>query len=190
MNRYQTSIEVANLLIDMGEVDGIAYASGNNFSDALVGVPLLAKISGYPLILTDGIHIPQGAPSSENNIIFGGPEIINISGIKGVRYYGRDSYETALDIAKKGFIQANKAIVVNDECISDALAAISLSVKYNSPIILTNSLNLDSNLSEYIENNIDSVIVVGGENSIDNILVSNLKQLIKEKSNGSVKFNK
>lgn len=188
-NRYETSVEVANLLISMGERKGLAFASGNNFSDALVGMPLLAKRSGYPLILTDGIHILSGLTASDNNIIFGGYDSVNIEGFKGVRYFGGDSYETALDIAKKGFSKADKAIIVNANCISDALSSISLSVKYDCPIILINSLDLDKNIISYIENNINSAIVVGGENSINSTLVNNLKELIKKNSDEDIKDN-
>lgn len=179
-NRYETSVVVANELIDMGCTKGIAYASGNNYADALSGGAFLAKLEGYSLILTNGKELPAGAPISENNIIFGGPNSIDIPNLEGDRYWGENKYETSMAIAKAGFANSDKIVLVKGTDYPDGLSAIQVAIKNDAPIILTAPDQMSEDLEQFIKAQVKEVIIVGGEDSISEEVVNKIKEIKQE----------
>lgn len=158
-DRYETSVEVAKVLVDMG-ADKVAYASGLNFADALTGSAYLVNHPQYALILTNGKELLAGAPDLGGKIIFGGPNSINIPGLEAAtRYAGSDRYETALEITK-AFGEFDEIILAHGTNYPDALSAVPLAKKLGAPILLTAPTYMKDSVYDYIQENASKAIIV------------------------------
>ena len=102
--------------------------------------------------------------------------------IETSRVKGRDRIETAIEISKKYFKQADKVIIVDASNFPDAMAASALAKELKAPILLTNSSNLDSRVKvEIARLGAQNVTVIGGKSSISE---GTLKQLSKFDKDG------
>ena len=96
-NKYDTN---AKTLKHFQNATGVIIADGNNFADSLSAISLL-RITGYPLILTDGNQLSSEAQQfiNQDNIknifIVGGKVNIEQSNNKLYKYFkGKNRYET------------------------------------------------------------------------------------------------
>lgn len=180
-NRYDTSVKVANFMIERGQTDGLAFASGLNFADALAGSAYISQ-KGYPLVLTNGKTIPKGIEVHENSIILGGIKSINIAELENARRFsGENRYATALDLAKKGFgDEIEEVILVDGENYPDALSAVPYASLVKGPILLTKTQGLDKDTLDFIKENVSVVRIVGGINSVSLKVEEQIKSQIKE----------
>ncbi|WP_242831481.1 cell wall-binding repeat-containing protein, partial [Dehalobacter sp. UNSWDHB] len=79
------------------------------------------------------------------------------------RLAGNDRYETAAQIAKAGWQQADCAVLAYGGNYPDALAAVPLAYKLNAPILLTNKDTLNANTSNVLQAlKIKTVYLIGG----------------------------
>ncbi len=94
------------------------------------------------------------------------------------RIAGYDRYQTAVAASQRGWPDgADLAILAYGEDYPDALSAGPLAQKYNAPILLTGSYNLNSDTAEELNRlNVKKVYIIGGyavvSKEIDNRLTS------------------
>jgi hypothetical protein len=127
-NKYQTK----------GQADAVVLARGDQYPDALAGVPLAAYKRG-PLLLTNPGALYAGAeteierilPKGKTVYILGGPAAVNPAidaklvhdGYAVQRYSGNDRFGTAMAIAKQGMGDPKHIIVATGLDFPDALTA-------------------------------------------------------------------
>lgn len=86
-------------------------------------------------------------------------------------------YETATNIRNEYFSKSNTVILTNSSTFVDSLSAVSLS-RGNTPILFTNQSSLDSKtLANLKANKPKKVYILGGEKSVSNSVVNQLKSL-------------
>lgn len=100
----------------------------------------------------------------------------NSSPIQGSRLAGLDRYETSAAIAQAGWNTSYYAILASGENFPDALCAAPLSTKYNAPILLTSTNQLEEpTKNQLLSLKVKNVIMIGGEG----VLTSKVEQAIK-----------
>ena len=139
-SRYQTMLQIA--LKFPAVVDNVVLTTGNNFPDALAGVPLAHQKQG-PLLLLDSTpefsqeafkYVKEHLNKSGNIYILGGtvavPDsfieaLVNLGFMRGNihRIAGYDRYETALAIAKELNHSGSEFYLVQGDNFPDALSA-------------------------------------------------------------------
>ena len=114
-DRYETAILISQATWEDGEADAVVLARGDNFPDALTGVPL-AVDAGGPLLLSQTkslrsdvrAEIERVAPAGATVYILGGatslsPKIeseLESFGYDAKRVAGSNRFETAVEIAR------------------------------------------------------------------------------------------
>lgn len=91
------------------------------------------------------------------------------------RIYGKDRYETSINILEK--MNTNKVYLTNGNIFADALSVGPLAGKENAAIVLSDGKTLD--VDKLKSKSITEITIVGGENSISNNLENNLKKNFK-----------
>jgi len=125
--------------LGQADADAVVLARGDQYPDALAGVPLAAYKIG-PLLLTDPDHLYPGAegeirrilPQGKIVYILGGPAAVSPAidaqlvrdGYKVQRFFGNDRFGTAMAIAKQGLGDPKHVIVATGRGFADALAAV------------------------------------------------------------------
>lgn len=192
--RYDTAIEISQKGWKDGELkDGlVVLARGDNFADALAGVPL-AYALGSPILLTPSeINSPATENvfkktlaeidrlGAENILILGGDVAISTKvdnqlsneGLNTKRLEGDTRFDTAAVIAKwlvenvEGF-SADKVAVANGMDFPDALSIASSAAQKGMPILLTKEKILPEVTAEVLEDlGVKSSYAIGGEKVI------------------------
>jgi putative cell wall-binding protein len=94
------------------------------------------------------------------------------------RLSGKDRFEVAVNVSKKGWDSSNTVIISNYMAFADALAAAPLAAKYDSPILLSRPDQLtDTTKNEIRRLNAKQVIIIGGTGSIHTSVVSELESM-------------
>ena len=185
-NRYHTAASISKTGWPNGS-DVVLLASGQNFPDALAGVPLAYHLD-CPIILTPPGNLDSYAKKeierlgSTHVIILGGPGAVSDdvqTELKDIakkveRIGGNNRYETAVEIANKlsEHVEFDTAFITYGHNFPDALAAASYAAMSGAPILLTDSNSLPESISQAIGNiGIEETVVVGGSSVItDNVL--------------------
>jgi len=212
-DRYDTMLQIA-LKLNPRTSDTIVLASGNNFPDALAGVPL-AHQKNAPILLVDSTpeesqeafsYIKDHFDKQGTVYILGGDVVIPNTFVDqlvklGVqkenihRLGGWDRYETAVAIAKQIEHKGSKFYVVSGESFPDALSASVLAATSDSsgvPILLVPSgSSLPDSVVNYLnglpgEDLSQSFEVVGGTVVVSEESINVLKQKVKRISTNGV----
>ncbi|AND42267.1 cell wall-binding repeat-containing protein [Cytobacillus oceanisediminis] len=94
------------------------------------------------------------------------------------RIGGKDRFEVAINVSKKGWKTTETVFVTNYLAFADALSASPLAYKYNAPILLTNSEKLHTGTKSEIKRlQAKEVIIIGGKGSISDKVFSELKMM-------------
>ncbi|MEY9927421.1 putative cell wall-binding protein [Catenulispora sp. GP43] len=154
--RYETGVQISqHQWADAGvttdnrtQAKSVVLATGNDFADALVAVPLAKKAQG-PLLLTDGTattvndkvltEIKRILPKGSTVLLLGGNAALNVGieneldglGYTTHRLAGEDRFQTALQVAESQYGMNNPSHVIvargdegqNHDGFADALAA-------------------------------------------------------------------
>lgn len=97
------------------------------------------------------------------------------------RLWGQNRYETATAISKEGWTSADYVIVASGEGYADALCAAPLSKKYNAPIILTESSELNEKAKEEIKRlNAKHVFIIGKYGSVSEEAEKQISALVAD----------
>lgn len=181
-NREKTAEKVVELryVINKGTEDAFKSDSkltefivnGYKFPDAISAAPLVGKLVGKDvfaaLYLADNIkYYPEAYVIGGENTVKGETEN---------RISGKNRYLTSLAVAKeyeKNF-EFDTVIVVNGDNYPDALSASGLAGKYNAPILLTSKDNTQAEVLAYIKNKANKVIIVGGTNSVSELVAEKI----------------
>lgn len=102
--------------------------------------------------------------------------------VKSKKMTGDDRFETAVKVSKEGWKTSNTVILVNgtDKHLVDGLSATPLANTKNAPMLLSNGSNVDKSTMDEIKRlKASNIIVVGGEASISNSVVNQLKGVNK-----------
>ena len=172
-DRYTTGVAVsqrqwANVGGDAtqrAQADAVVLARGDNFPDALAGVPLAKRDRG-PLLLTESdslnpatrAEILRILPKGKTVYILGGNVAVSPTvekqlhdlGYTVQRFGGADRYGTALDIANRGMGSPHQVIVATGLNFPDALAAGPLAAGEGNAILLSDGKTLDAATKAYI----------------------------------------
>ncbi|MEY9859992.1 putative cell wall-binding protein [Catenulispora sp. GAS73] len=145
--------------------DAVVLARGDNFPDALAGVPLAKRDRG-PLLLTPpaslngatAAEIRRVLPRGKTVYILGGNQAVSPKvqqqlqgmGYNVQRFGGQDRYGTALQIAEQGMGSPHQVVVATGGDFADALSAGPLAADEGNAILLSNGPTLDANTKAYI----------------------------------------
>lgn len=90
--------------------------------------------------------------------------------------YGANRYETAVEISKAAFDQADHVVIAQGLTFPDALTAGPLASEYNAPLLLTpqNTLHPET-LAELERLGAETITIVGGDNTITEDVVAALE---------------
>lgn len=95
------------------------------------------------------------------------------------RLWGQDRYETSSAISKEGWTTSEYVVIASGEGYADALCAAPLAKKYNAPILLTGSENLNSKIKNEIKRlNAKHVFIIGKYASISESAETELKTIV------------
>lgn len=172
LNRYETSTMIAEKARQLGMSNDLVVVSGLNYADALSSGGFIAA-SKSSMALSDGKDLPK--IEYDDIVVFGGRNSLPLPEYNGRRVWGNDRYETSLAIAKLSHSDADTVILTSGENYPDALTAISLAIKENAPIVLVRKSGMDERAKDFIDQNIEKVIIVGGTGSISAEIEKQLK---------------
>ncbi len=165
-DRYKTS----EMIVESTGKKEVGVATGKDFPDALSSGAFLAK-KDLPLLLVNGktqTSLPQGL---KGLYTFGGKS--SVANDFGKRIAGTNRYETSEKIAEE-FGKSDVVVLASGTNFADALAAAPLAKKMNAPIVLVKKDSLSENAKKLVKE-AKKVYVVGGENTISNKLVDEIK---------------
>ncbi|MCM3691629.1 cell wall-binding repeat-containing protein [Neobacillus niacini] len=201
LTRYATSAAVSQKGWEKSDV--VVLARGDEYADALAGVPLAAKYDA-PLLLTNYNYLNAETKEeiarlgAKKVYILGGdvailPAVekqIKDSGVEVVRLSGTTRYDTAAAIAKEVAPNgSDKVVVVNGENYPDALSVASYAGAEGLPILLANS---SKSLPAATKKAIDSLgsketLVIGGKEVITDGVASTLPKVTR--LSGTTRFD-
>ena len=181
--RYQTAVEISKN--GWETADTVVIATGNNFPDALAGVPLAYKYDA-PILLTNkrlsaSVTSELQRLHAKKAIILGGPNAVSGytedqlegMGMEIQRIAGEDRFETAAFISAFLHSKADTAVVVNGLNFPDALSSASYAGEQGYPILLTRPQKLSEDVKKSLKS-FKRTIVVGGSGVVSNELVTHL----------------
>ena len=178
-NRYETAIEISK--IGWNKAKTVILARGDDYADALAGVPLAYQLDA-PILLTPNDRLLESTEKeikrlgAENIIILGGnvaisdqveQQLVNI-GLDVRRIYGSNRFATAALIAKEMAPDGtNQIILANGMDFPDALSVASHAAINGIPIVITQANQMpDATKEIFKELNVKETIVVGGNKVI------------------------
>lgn len=190
-NRYQTAIKSSQNLRNPCNLAFVA--SGESIVDALT-VSYASAIFKIPVFLTSKNSIDTETVEEmkrlevKQAVIIGGVNVVsenvanrlNNNGINVNRIYGKDRYDTAIqlieDIKKSGKIDTNKIFLCSGNSYADALSIASVTAKEGGIILLTDGNTLTGGTKAYITSEAD-VKIIGGNAVISDKLEREIKSM-------------
>ncbi|TDL32612.1 hypothetical protein E2R51_07965 [Jeotgalibacillus sp. S-D1] len=182
-DRYVTAVELSQSEWD--SADTVILARGDNYADALAGVPLTKKHDA-PLLLTRTAALPKASLDeikrlgAKNVVVLGGEgaisadvvKVLKDQGIKVNRISGKDRYETAAKIASE-FGTSKNAVLVNGLNFPDALSVASYAADQNLPILLTGDKSMPKATKDaLVKLGADRTYVVGGKSVVPDAIAN------------------
>ncbi len=192
VNRYQTSVEVSQSGWPLG-AETVVLARGDNFADALAGVPL-AHYLNAPILLTSSSQIGASVLDeirrldAETVFILGGTAAISSAvetalineGLSVERISGDNRYDTAAQIARMMKLQgaaATDAVIAVGSNFPDALSAASYAAIHQQPILLVTTLSVpDCTETALKDMGVQGTIIVGGTAVISDAVLTELSE--------------
>jgi N-acetylmuramoyl-L-alanine amidase len=165
-------------------------ATGEDFPDALSAAPLAKKYNA-PILLTSPNTLDAKADAELTRLgvktvyIIGGSDVVSSNveqqitakNIKCIRLYGSNRYETSAAVAN-AMGPSDKVVIAYGNDYPDALSIASWAASNGAPILLSDTYNLSTGVSNYLKSNWNGIgvtYVVGGESVINNSLLTKLK---------------
>lgn len=171
-DRYKTAVKVSQT--GWNSSNTVVLARGDEYADALAGVPLAKKYNA-PLLLTQSNKYTEVTKDEIERLgaktvyLLGGEKAISKSvesklksqGLTVKRIDGSTRIDTAAAIANE--IGGKEAVLVNGYNFPDALSVASYAAQEGMPILLTQPNKLPAATKQVIQDlNINSTLVVGG----------------------------
>lgn len=181
-SRYKTAAKVSQTGWDRSNT--VVLARGDEYADALAGVPLAAKHDA-PLLLSQSNKLTKVTKDEINRLnaktvyILGGESALDKTvenelkklGVTVKRISGSTRIETATAIAKE--IGGKKAVIVNGYNFPDALSVAGYAGQLGMPILLTQSERLPAKTEQALAN-YSETIVVGGKGAVSKEVLNKL----------------
>lgn len=180
VNRYYTAAAIS-IQGWQEQVETVILARGDEYADALAGVPL-AHALGAPILLTESGRLSPAAGENIERlqaarvIILGGTGAVSQAvedeltrmGYAVERIYGPNRFATAAAIARELAPQGvETAVVAFGRNFPDALAAASYAAIQGYPILLTEAASLpEATRNAVTELGVQQTLVVGGSGVI------------------------
>lgn len=186
LNRYETSVKIAEAVGTKGEV---AIATGTGFADSL-SISAVAGIKGMPILLTKNSEFPSSARSYLNSknitktYVVGGSVIISDALFKTFknpeRLGGSDRYATNEIILNrfKSSLNTSQMYLTLGTNFPDALSVSALASKNSSFVILHSDSEVKGPTMNIVTQNRDSInkiYVIGGPQLITSTALSKLR---------------
>lgn len=179
-DRYETSRKIGQSVIDENESNSVFFVNGQKEVDAVALAGASIKNS-LPIVLVGGENLDKNTldfikkNKIEKVILVGGEgslsselekDLVSLN-IDTKRIGGENRFQTASLIASEYFNSPEGAFVASGENIVDALTIGPVSAIKSYPVVLTSRDNLPHESLLYIkEENIEEIIILGGENSV------------------------
>ncbi|WP_368658021.1 cell wall-binding repeat-containing protein [Metabacillus halosaccharovorans] len=94
------------------------------------------------------------------------------------RLSGKDRFEVAVNISKKGWTTSKTVIIANNNAFADALAASPLAFQKDAPILLTHGDTLTQATKREIQRlKPSNAIIIGGPKSVSEKVINDIKKL-------------
>ncbi|NMA91818.1 MAG: SH3 domain-containing protein [Firmicutes bacterium] len=184
-DRYQTAVDISKKGWSSAEM--VVLARGDQYADALAGVPLAAWYEA-PILLTRSDALPSSTLkeierlNATKAIILGEATAISAAvesklkdkGLTVERIGGKNRYSTAALIAKK-LNMPDVVYLAYGQDFPDALAAAPYAGARGYPILLTNTERLPAETEAYLKK-AGTVYVVGGEMVISDKVLNYISQ--------------
>jgi len=188
-DRYQTAVEISEAMYQDGGAESVVLARGDDFPDALAGVPLAYQQKG-PLLLTPPENLHEKTAAEIERVLSRNQGTIYILGGNAaisdtvydelarkydvIRLGEENRYKTAVKIAKEYFKHTDESFpvfLVTGDNYPDAAAISSAAAKKEGVILLTDPKTLDLEtelfLLEHLGNHrIKRVYAIGGIEAI------------------------
>lgn len=189
-NRYETAAKItAEIKKRTGNTSHVILASGLNYADALAIAPYAGIERAGILLVANEFEestLKELEGVKEVTLIGGLNSIsreveneLTEKGINVTRIAGEDRYKTAMEIGKRFFPNATKALVVSGETYPDALSGSVFAIKEKAPTFLVQKNSILPELLDYLKNHetINELMILGGENTISSIVREQLKTI-------------
>ncbi|PKK39287.1 N-acetylmuramoyl-L-alanine amidase [Clostridiaceae bacterium JG1575] len=189
-NRYETSVKVAERIMNYAQPHEFAMASGERFQDALSIVPA-ASMNGMPVLLTGRTVFPEPVQKflekqmPSKVYIIGGYRVVDPKVVKMIpsqsveRIAGANRYETSVQVAKRFFKDSSHVTVASGLDFPDALTGGVYAAHWRAPVLLVGT-TLDPIMKEYITyNNIHKVTFFGGKVAINQTVRTAIINVLK-----------
>ncbi|XKH50636.1 cell wall-binding repeat-containing protein [Chryseomicrobium palamuruense] len=189
-SRYETAVALSKE--GWSSSNKVVLARGDQYADALAGVPFAAK-EDAPLLLTTSSKLHAETLKeierlkAKEVVILGGTGAISDSvmkslsdkGIKVTRISGKDRYETAAKIAEK-FTTASEAVVVSGENFPDALSAASYAAIEGMPIVLSRQSAVPFATKAVLTKlKVSNTLVIGGTSALSSQVEKDLPKAFR-----------
>jgi putative cell wall-binding protein len=154
----------------------VILARDDQFSDAMAAVPL-SKMFNAPILMTGSAILDDRTLAEMRSLGVSSVYIVGGTGAISqdvenqlkdyftvTRIFGRDRYDTAVEISKYVGIEATHTVyIANGYAIPDAVAASAFAAEQRSPILLTDRDQLPpSTIQALTDINVSNVVLLGG----------------------------
>ena len=186
-NRYETAVSIS---WQWEKADVVILARGDQFADALAGVPLAYRHKA-PVLLTEPKRLPHVVQEelkrlkASKVLLLGGEEAIHAAveeqlkqlGLNVERIKGANRFETAAEIARQVGARSGQAVLVNGLDFPDAFSVAAYAARHGYPIVLAEQDKLPEATSQVINAlNIGRMFIIGGEVAIGDAVEQALAQ--------------
>ncbi|RDW22478.1 lactocepin [Oceanobacillus arenosus] len=175
-DRYKTAVAVSK--DGWASADTVVLAQGNDFADALAGIPLAEKYDA-PLLLTQPTKYTEVTKAEIERLgattvyLLGGEVAISADveaaltkqGLEVIRLAGHSRVDTAIEIANEVVEEGSseQAVLVNGYNFPDALSVASYAAEAGIPILLTQTDKLPDATKQLLKDlYVDETLVIGG----------------------------
>ena len=191
-DRFSASADISAQNYSAG-IDTVYVTSGVNFPDALSGAPVAAQQQApILLVLPDAIPAAIGAELDRLQpgriVILGGPDSVSEDVAGGLapyarsgvqRLFGADRFSASADISRQNFgVGVPVAYVTNGYNFPDALSGAPVAAQNGAPVLLVAPGSIPESIRTELERlSPQSIVVLGGENSVSAVVAAQLDRL-------------
>lgn len=188
-NRFETSNKVYEEISKLFGLESLpvgkyGLVDGYSYADALAATPYMAsskdELKGALLLYHTGML------QDSSGLVFGGPDRVPDFPNILKRFSGSDRYKTAAAIAdmygkdngKWTGYEPKEIFIASGHDYPDALAAAPLINARQGVLLLSKKHTLDDSTINYIYySNIDKITIIGGENSVQDVIIEQIKHM-------------
>ncbi|PFG38672.1 putative cell wall-binding protein [Georgenia soli] len=194
-NRYETAVAISKYAFVPqfpGDDYPVTVASGADFPDALAAGPLAAAEGGPLLLVPRDGALPSTVRGELSRL---GPLWINIAGGAGAvsslmesqlkdyeevyRLYGKDRYETAVDLAVETGAFDTTVFIATGSSFPDALGGSAAAGRLGGSLMLTRRTALPADTALLLEYGQPAkVVVLGGTGVVDTSVVREIQRIV------------